>query len=480
MKNSQYLKQYVQMHPDNKMAWYLLGKEYKKNGQEGKANYCFNQAGGVYEAFEQSKVPSDMLREYEEELLRTAREREMRTSRIRRVLLLVSFLLLILMPAAAKAPGDGSMMTAVKPEGQTKTVPAAQSSLDQEKAGDSTADTLLFTAREADGAVSARGLAGLVGSGGGKVPSLTAVLGMQRSGKWLLWKERLPVAYTVEREENGRTTIQSYDSASCACKPPDAGALADRGAKWQRRQEQLATLWSALNSFRAAKGRLPESLGEMTGDFPGNWLAGTTPLMERAFTPLKAEAERKGEKAAQGAAADRNAPGGDSGAAPGDAPSAGNGGAEMPFLSQPLAILVDKQKHRLAVTSGGIIIRSYEVGLGGTRTPEGSFVITDKVVNPNGHDKGEFGSRGMQLSDTNYAIHGTNEPESVGKDESMGCIRMKRNDIEELFDLVPKGTKVQITEGGLLPGVTQGSENPFSLKAAGNQTNPRKQYHWLN
>ncbi|AIQ12409.1 L,D-transpeptidase [Paenibacillus durus] len=479
MKNSQYLKQYVQMHPDNKMAWYLLGKEYKKNGQEGKANYCFNQAGGVYEAFEQSKVPSDMLREYEEELLRTAREREKRNGRIRRLLLLVSFLLLVLMPAAAKAPGDGSMMTAVEPEDQAKTVPAAdsESSLDLEKAGDSAADTL-FTAREAGGggAASASGLAGLLGSGGGKVPSLTAVLGMQRSGKWLLWKERLPVAYTLERNENGRTTIQSYDAAACACKPPDVGALADRGAEWQQRQEQLAALWSALNSFRAAKGRMPESLGELTGNFPGNWMAGTTPLMERAFAPLKAEAERKAAQGADGL----DAPGGDSGAAPGAAPSAGNGGAEMPFLSQPLAILVDKQKHRLAVTSGGIIIRSYEVGLGGTRTPEGSFVITDKVVNPNGHDNGEFGSRGMQLSDTNYAIHGTNEPESVGKDESLGCIRMKRRDIEELFDLVPKGTKVQIAGGGLLPDVTQGSENPFSLKAAGNQTNPRKQYHWLN
>lgn len=66
MKNSQHLKAYVQMHPDNKMAWYLLGKEYYKNGQQGKANYCFNQAGEVYEAFEHSKVPADMLKQYED------------------------------------------------------------------------------------------------------------------------------------------------------------------------------------------------------------------------------------------------------------------------------------------------------------------------------------------------------------------------------------------------------------------------------
>ncbi|GJM84202.1 hypothetical protein HMSSN139_66980 [Paenibacillus sp. HMSSN-139] len=69
------------------------------------------------------------------------------------------------------------------------------------------------------------------------------------------------------------------------------------------------------------------------------------------------------------------------------------------------------------------------------------------MVNPNGKDDGEFGSRGMQLSDTNYAIHGTNEPDSIGKDESLGCIRMGKKDVEELFDLVPKGTKVKIGKG---------------------------------
>lgn len=45
MNHSPHLKSYVKMHPDNKMAWYLLGKEYESSGQEGKANYCFNRAG---------------------------------------------------------------------------------------------------------------------------------------------------------------------------------------------------------------------------------------------------------------------------------------------------------------------------------------------------------------------------------------------------------------------------------------------------
>ncbi|MEI0736042.1 L,D-transpeptidase [Paenibacillus sp. JTLBN-2024] len=64
-----------------------------------------------------------------------------------------------------------------------------------------------------------------------------------------------------------------------------------------------------------------------------------------------------------------------------------------------MTILVDKQNHRLAVVSGNVMLRNYKVGLGGERTPEGRFAITDKVMNPNGRDDGEFGSRGMQLSD---------------------------------------------------------------------------------
>lgn len=141
---------------------------------------------------------------------------------------------------------------------------------------------------------------------------------------------------------------------------------------------------------------------------------------------------------------------------------------------------MDKQKHRLALASGNIILRNYAVGLGGDKTPEGEFAISDKVVNPNGRDNGEFGSRGMQLSDSNYAIHGTNEPDSIGKDESLGCIRMSRKDIEELFAMVPMGTKVTITGKGSLPEELIVPEERYPSDSPRNQTNPHKVYHWLN
>ncbi|KIL36953.1 hypothetical protein SD71_04370 [Cohnella kolymensis] len=99
-------------------------------------------------------------------------------------------------------------------------------------------------------------------------------------------------------------------------------------------------------------------------------------------------------------------------------------------------MIVDKSNHRLAVVSGNVLLRNYKVGLGGDRTPEGSFVISEKVRNPNGRSDGVFGSRGLALSDSRYAIHGTDEPDSIGTDESLGCIRMLQEDLEELYDLI--------------------------------------------
>lgn len=479
MKNSQHLKAYVQMHPDNKMAWYLLGKEYYKNGQIGKANYCFNQAGEVYEAFEHSKVPAEMLRQYEEGLLQSARERQAGGLRKRRLLLALMLLLLLLIPAAV-APG----FTQGNPEG-----PAAEDAAGVladltptvEEDGPAAPVGLSFTAVGADAVSGGQGLAGILQSA--KIPSATAMLSMQRSGKWLLWKKKLPLAATIAKSEGGRVVYQSYNPAACACQPPDPAAIQKQAGRWQEKQEELAVLWSAMRAYKNSKGALPQSLGELERPFPGNWLGGTTPLMKEAFAPLRAAAglatKPAPSRSPQPSLAQEPG-GGEQGKANGSSPAAGGAAGEAaPFFSGPLNIIVDKQKHRLAVTSGNIILRNYAVGLGGDNTPEGNFVIKDKVVNPNGHDNGEFGSRGMQLSDSNYAIHGTNEPGSIGKDESLGCIRMSRKDVEELFAMVPMGTKVQISKG-VLPEELVVPEDRFPSDAPHNQTNPHKVYHWLN
>lgn len=53
-----------------------------------------------------------------------------------------------------------------------------------------------------------------------------------------------------------------------------------------------------------------------------------------------------------------------------------------------------------------------------------------------------LGARAMYLGHTDYRIHGTNDPTSIGKHMSSGCIRLRNEDVEDLYSRVNIGTKV--------------------------------------
>jgi lipoprotein-anchoring transpeptidase ErfK/SrfK len=55
-----------------------------------------------------------------------------------------------------------------------------------------------------------------------------------------------------------------------------------------------------------------------------------------------------------------------------------------------------------------------------------------------------LGSRALYLGSTLYRIHGSNEPWTIGQNVSSGCIRMRNADVEDLFDRVHVGTKVEV------------------------------------
>jgi lipoprotein-anchoring transpeptidase ErfK/SrfK len=55
-----------------------------------------------------------------------------------------------------------------------------------------------------------------------------------------------------------------------------------------------------------------------------------------------------------------------------------------------------------------------------------------------------LGARAMYLGSSIYRIHGTNEPKSIGKAASSGCIRMLNGDVTELYTLVKIGTEVTV------------------------------------
>jgi lipoprotein-anchoring transpeptidase ErfK/SrfK len=72
-----------------------------------------------------------------------------------------------------------------------------------------------------------------------------------------------------------------------------------------------------------------------------------------------------------------------------------------------------------------------------------------------------LGARAMYLGSTVYRIHGTNQPSTIGKFVSSGCIGMLNEDVSDLFDRVKVGTRVVVLPGGPTPGTATASAQPI-------------------
>ncbi len=118
-------------------------------------------------------------------------------------------------------------------------------------------------------------------------------------------------------------------------------------------------------------------------------------------------------------------------------------------------IVVSLEDRRLALLEDGVVKEVYPVAVGKDTTPSptGTFTIVVRVTNPTYYHEGKVipagpqnpvGTRWMGLSQKGYGIHGTNEPRSIGKAASHGCIRMGRRDLEALFAQVKTGDVVEI------------------------------------
>lgn len=110
-------------------------------------------------------------------------------------------------------------------------------------------------------------------------------------------------------------------------------------------------------------------------------------------------------------------------------------------------LVVFRSARNLEYFGDGLSAKIFRVAVGKkeTPTPTGIYKIVNKIINPGNI----LGTRWMGLSvpGGNYGIHGTNNPSSIGKFASKGCIRMHNHDVEEIFNLVNIGTPVIITEG---------------------------------
>ena len=125
--------------------------------------------------------------------------------------------------------------------------------------------------------------------------------------------------------------------------------------------------------------------------------------------------------------------------------------------------LVQRRSYRLILFFNGQYIKEYSVGLGAkeTPTPVGGFRIEVKQVKPAwttpagevyryGDPRNILGTRWIGFASTReyqgYGIHGTNDPKTVGKNVSSGCVRMLNADIEEIFGMLMAGDTTRIVD----------------------------------
>ncbi|MCM3215454.1 L,D-transpeptidase [Niallia taxi] len=139
---------------------------------------------------------------------------------------------------------------------------------------------------------------------------------------------------------------------------------------------------------------------------------------------------------------------------------------DNPLPGDPF-LIINKSTNELTLIDDNRVqtVISVATGKRDELTPEGLFTVTVKAENPyyrkknimGGDSKNPLGTRwiGFDAEGTDgrtYGIHGTNNPASIGHYVSEGCVRMQNEVIESIFQTVPLGTKVLITDS------KQGSE----------------------
>jgi len=144
-------------------------------------------------------------------------------------------------------------------------------------------------------------------------------------------------------------------------------------------------------------------------------------------------------------------------------------GQKLKLINGPFCAVVDKTRFTMDIYLGGfpgekhsMFVTEYQVGLGkDDSTPTGTWMVESghKLKSPTYYSpRGEgvipandpknplggfwiglTGTDGKAVGQASYGIHGTNEPDSIGKQSSMGCIRMPNQDIPVVYDILVEG-----------------------------------------
>ena len=130
-------------------------------------------------------------------------------------------------------------------------------------------------------------------------------------------------------------------------------------------------------------------------------------------------------------------------------------GQKLKVIKGPFSAFVDLSDFELTIHCHGFFVKRYSIGTGRDgSTPVGKFAVLDRITSPQytdpngrviegGQPTNPLGTHWIDLGDS-YGIHGTIEPSSIGKAESAGCVRMRNEDVVEVYNFLVKGSEVVI------------------------------------
>ncbi|MCF6148801.1 MAG: L,D-transpeptidase family protein [Candidatus Kuenenia sp.] len=137
-----------------------------------------------------------------------------------------------------------------------------------------------------------------------------------------------------------------------------------------------------------------------------------------------------------------------------------NVGERLKILKGKIKVLISKNEFTLTLLLNDHYVKQYRIGTGrNNKTPEGAFEVKNKMKNPTwyspyggvypyGDEKNILGTRWVGFKEkenlAGFGIHGTTLPESIGTASSDGCVRMKNEDVEEVYDFITSDTEIII------------------------------------
>ena len=132
-------------------------------------------------------------------------------------------------------------------------------------------------------------------------------------------------------------------------------------------------------------------------------------------------------------------------------------GQKLRIWTGKFSLYADKSQNILILKGDEAILKVYNVSTGANNsTPVGTFKVTTKLENPVWFKAGAvippespdnvLGTRWLGFDIEGYGIHGTVDPDKIGQQVTAGCVRMRNEEVEELYKIVPRRTEVTIVD----------------------------------